>query len=105
MKYFLIIGFVLSFHAMFGQASQGMIAHYPMDGNGREISGNGLDLVAIGGVEPTSDVLGVPCRAMHFNGYDGYMTVNRQCLMSISLVFIIGMMHKAFMSALCRSKK
>ncbi len=56
--------------------AQGPVAHWPLDGNGNDISGNNLNGTLNGNVTPTSDRLGVNNGAMKFGGgASDYITV------------------------------
>ncbi|MCX8035649.1 MAG: fibronectin type III domain-containing protein [Candidatus Sumerlaeia bacterium] len=55
---------------------QGPVAHWPLDGNGNDISGNNLHGTLNGNVTPTSDRLGINNKAMRFGGgANDYITV------------------------------
>ena len=54
----------------------GLIAHYPFDGNANDVSGNNLHGWVAYGVTPTEDRFGLPNRAYSFDGLRGYITVN-----------------------------
>ena len=48
---------------------QGLVVHYPLDGDAQDASGNGHD-GAVVGATPTSDRFGNPNGALHFDGND-----------------------------------
>jgi hypothetical protein len=48
-----------------------LVAHWPMDGNANDISGNAHHGTIVGGVTPTADHKGQPNAAYLFNGTDG----------------------------------
>lgn len=52
-----------------------LVAHWPMDGNANDISGNNHHGTIFGGVTPTSDHKGQPNAAYFFNGTNGYIDV------------------------------
>lgn len=54
---------------------QSLVAHYPLNGNTNDLSGNNNTGTIIGGVTPTTDRFGNPNSAMQFNGIDGYIEV------------------------------
>jgi hypothetical protein len=51
-----------------------LIAHYPLDGTGEDISGNGYDGTLVGAT-PAPDRFGDPLGALSFDGQGDYMTV------------------------------
>lgn len=55
--------------------SQNLMAHYQMDGDASDSSGNSNHGVINGGVESTTDRWGNPCGALSFNGTDGFISV------------------------------
>ncbi len=52
-----------------------LVAHWPMDGNANDVSGNGHHGTIFGGVTPTEDHKGRANGAYLFNGTDGYIDV------------------------------
>ena len=54
----------------FAGIDDGLVVHYPFDGNGTDLSGNGHHLTLESRVEPTSDQLGNEGKALHFNIQD-----------------------------------
>ena len=53
--------------------TQGLVAHWPLDGTPNDASGNGHHGLAFN-LDPTTDRFGVANAAYHFNGINGYMT-------------------------------
>lgn len=54
---------------------QGLVAYYPFDGNTEDKSGQKNHGKIQGGVHLDKDRFGNPCRAMAFNGKDGYISI------------------------------
>ncbi|WP_210466837.1 HYR domain-containing protein [Rufibacter roseolus] len=54
---------------------QSLVAHYPLNKDASDLSGNKNNGRLLGGVSPTSDRFGNPCGALAFNGVDGYIEV------------------------------
>lgn len=52
----------------------GLVAHYPLDGNTLDLSGNDLHGIA-NGITTTTDRFGLPNTAMSFNGLDNYILI------------------------------
>ncbi len=52
-----------------------LVAHWPMNGNANDVSGNGHHGTIFGGVTPTEDHKGCANGAYLFNGTDGYIDV------------------------------
>ncbi|MEQ9216778.1 MAG: LamG-like jellyroll fold domain-containing protein [Cyclobacteriaceae bacterium] len=48
----------------------GLIAHYPLDGNLLDATGNGYDAVAAGTLELSTDVAGINDKAYYFDGFE-----------------------------------
>ena len=66
-------------------ASEGLVAHYPLDGNANDVSGNQNHGEIAGAVSAASDRHGNPNGALMFNGVDGFIHVpNSQSLQSPS---------------------
>lgn len=61
--------------AHFAFAQTNLIAHYPMDGDGNDVSAYQNNGTLKGGVTSASDRFGNPCGALEFNGSNGYITV------------------------------
>ena len=55
---------------------EGALAHYPLDGNGIDISGNSYNGLIEGGVTPATNREGVIGKALFFNGVDGRIVIN-----------------------------
>lgn len=55
--------------------SNGLILHYPMNGNATDNSGNSLNGTILGGVTATTDRFGNSGQALTFNGTNGYIDV------------------------------
>jgi len=55
--------------------SQGLILHYPMNGNANDVIGNGINGTSVGGVTPTADRFGNANSAMQLNGTNGHIQV------------------------------
>jgi len=55
--------------------SQGLIAHYPFNGNANDSTGNGQDGTINGGVTDTTDRFGNANSAYYFNGSNGYIEI------------------------------
>ncbi len=51
----------------------GLVAYYPMDGNGDDRSGFNNHAYISGSVSPTPNRFGTPGRALEFNGSDGFL--------------------------------
>ena len=67
---------------------QHLIAHYPFNGDAKDISGNNNNGQLIAGVTATADRFGNPCGALFFNGVDGFIQVpNSASLSSINSTF------------------
>lgn len=58
------------------ELQEGLIAHYPFDGNANDASGNGLHGWVAYGVTLTVDRFGLPDRAYSFDGLQGYITID-----------------------------
>jgi hypothetical protein len=83
----IIIFFALGHNVSF---SQDLIAHYPLDGNAKDISSNYNNGNLIGGAEVSKDRFGNPCGAVYFNGKDGYIEVpNSKSIQSITKEFSV----------------
>ncbi|NQV37379.1 MAG: hypothetical protein HQ509_05150, partial [Candidatus Marinimicrobia bacterium] len=54
------------------QTNEGLVAHYPFNGNANDESGNGLHGIPIG-VTPTADRYGIDDQAYSFDGTDDYI--------------------------------
>lgn len=69
-KNFLAAGILVAIWAGGAHASlsDGLVAHYPLDGDATDGSGNGHDGTIIGNVQPTTDRLGQANAAMDFPG-------------------------------------
>jgi hypothetical protein len=66
------------------------IAHYNLDNNSTDISGNNNNGKLIGGVSVTTDRFGNPCGALNFNGIDSYIEVpNSVSLQSLTYTFSV----------------
>ena len=65
-----LVFFTVSFQSL-AQPSNGLIAHYKLDGNGADSSGNGNSGTVIGSVMATTDRFGNTNSAMEFSG--GYI--------------------------------
>ncbi|MHC4677432.1 MAG: LamG-like jellyroll fold domain-containing protein [Planctomycetota bacterium] len=67
-----VVSFVLVFCVVTGAAgaglTDGLVGHWPLDGDALDASGNGNDGTIIGNVTPTADRLGTPNAAMNFPG-------------------------------------
>ena len=55
--------------------TQGLILHYPMDGNAQDISGNNLNGNLVGGVTAANNRFGETAKSLDFNGSNGHITV------------------------------
>ncbi len=56
-----------------GIACGGLIAYYPLNGDGSDAGPNGLDAVVLHNVTPATDRFGNPGGALEFNGVDSYI--------------------------------
>ena len=77
MKHLFTLLFVCFVSLGFAQTDldQGLVAHYPFDGNVSDASLNKNDGTIHGGIEISMDRFGHRCSAMKFNGTDGYISV------------------------------
>jgi hypothetical protein len=67
---------------------QDLIALYPLDETAEDLSGFNNHGKIIGGVTPTYDRFGNPCKAMYFDGFSGYIEVpDSKSLKSITSTF------------------
>lgn len=73
----ILLGITLESYAqsLSKQLSRGLIAHYKMDANGEDASGNHNDGYLNGGITPVKDRFGNDCSALDFNGYNSYIQV------------------------------
>jgi gliding motility-associated-like protein len=55
--------------------SQGLVAHYPFNGNANDVSGNGFHGTMQNGVTFVPDRTGIPNSAVHFDGIDDFIEV------------------------------
>jgi len=89
-KIALIIALIaISFINAFSQSvdlKNGLVAHYPFNGNANDESGNGNN-GNVKGVTLTSDRNGKSNSAYYFNGYDNYITASFQNVYSIAISF------------------
>ncbi|RAR47170.1 putative secreted protein (Por secretion system target) [Flavobacterium lacus] len=58
-----------------GSVSQGLQLHLPMDGNGNDVSGNGINATLVGGVAPMNNRFGIENAALQLNGSNGHLTL------------------------------
>jgi len=97
-KSILLIVFLCSRFFLFSQL--GLIAHYKMDGDAIDISGNQNHGVVNDGVVPTYDRFGYACAAMQFDGSKGYIEVpNSSTLSSIQQNLTIAVWYKLSLQA------
>lgn len=75
MKQFILISSILiSLHVSGQDISNGLVAYYPLNGNAKDLSGNGYD-GEVYGATPTTDHLGKNNNAMLFNGSNNYISI------------------------------
>ncbi len=55
--------------------TSGLQLHLPMDGNGNDVSGNGINATLVGGVTPMNNRFGVENTALQLNGTNGHLTL------------------------------
>jgi hypothetical protein len=67
--------FNATLQAQLPQPANGLIAYYPLNGTAKDLSGNGLNAVASGGVTLVSDRFGNKNSACHFDG-TGFLNIN-----------------------------
>ena len=60
---------------VFADLTEGLVAHYPFNGNANDESGNGNDGIVSGNLQPTADRFGTPDHAYYFNGTDSYVNI------------------------------
>lgn len=70
--------------------TQGLVAHYPFNGNTNDESGNGNN-GTVYGATPTTDRFGNPNRAYSFNGVDNYINLGTQLSTYFTLPFTINL--------------
>ena len=56
--------------------ANGLVAYYPLSGTAHDVSGNGLNAIAQGGVTLVSDRLGNKNSACQFDGTTGFLNIN-----------------------------
>lgn len=78
----------LSFSVSAQYPSQGLIAHYRMDGNANDNSGNNLHGTASGNIAGMTDRHGVANGALYFDGTDDYIRVTRHALLEPNVVTV-----------------
>jgi hypothetical protein len=64
----------ISFLGTGSNVTEGLVAHYPLDGSTADVSGNGHDAVNHGGV-PANDRFGNPDHAYAFDGSNAYIAL------------------------------
>ena len=69
--------FSLLFFSLGAFADPVLIAHFPLDGNAIDASGNGHDGTMYGGPTPTADRFGTAGAAMSFDGTDDYIDIDQ----------------------------
>jgi hypothetical protein len=57
------------------QLIEGLVAHYPFNGNANDLSGNGNNGTPMGGISWDTDRFGNPSSSCYFNGIDAYVTI------------------------------
>lgn len=75
----LLFSLIISLYSNGQDIDNGLVAYYPLNGNAKDLSGNGYD-GKIFGVVPTSDFLGKANNAMLFNGIDNYIEIPSKVL-------------------------
>jgi len=74
--------FFLSAHIVFGQGTNGLVAHWQFSGNAADSSGNGLHGIATG-TTPTAGYTGIMNTALQFNGSGDHIDVPYNSLMNV----------------------
>ena len=70
----LFFSILISLHSSGQDIAKGLVAYYPLNGNAKDLSGNGYD-GEVYGATPTTDYLGKNNNAMLFNGSNNYISI------------------------------
>lgn len=75
----LFFSILISLQSRGQDITKGLIAYYPLNGNAKDLSGNGYD-GEVYGATPTTDYLGKNNNAMLFNGSNNYISIPSKAL-------------------------
>lgn len=78
----LLFSLLISLYTYGQDITKGLVAYYPLNGNAKDMSGNGLDGKMFGTI-PTVDFKGNKDNALLFNGVDNYISIPSKALNSL----------------------